>query len=305
MCGDKSHAGIQCALLYTASDGSRRIRVHTISAPITNNISAIFKSADLDTLINVTSKQSVTHCLTHSVESARQSLVYACVQMLYIYRKFCATNPAPGQLILPESLKLLPLYTLAMMKSKVLTADNGIVKTDERMYLMDRILSLSCADTTAFTYPRMIPLHSLGPEHGVVMANGEVAVPGSVSLSCEKLEAQGAYLVENGESMVVWVGRECPQSFIEQVFGIPGIPENESSRLILEPRGNALSAKVCTIVDHLRQQRPSCPAVTVVQQRDALEGVVMCYLVEDRQAHIVSYVDFLCHVHSQIQSKLT
>ncbi len=33
-------------------------------------------------------------------------------QVLYTYRKYCASNPAPGQLILPEALKLLPLYTL-------------------------------------------------------------------------------------------------------------------------------------------------------------------------------------------------
>uniref|UniRef100_A0A7S0W6H9 Protein transport protein SEC24 n=1 Tax=Hemiselmis tepida TaxID=464990 RepID=A0A7S0W6H9_9CRYP len=305
MSGERSHAAIQCALLYTASDGTRRIRVHTISAPVTNNISAIFKSADLDALVNVTSKQAVGHCLTHSAESARQSLVHACVQMLFVYRKFCATNPAPGQLILPESLKLLPLYTLAMMKSKVLTADNAIVRTDERVYMMDRVLSLSCAETAVFAYPRMIPLHSLAPDHGVVMANGEVAVPPAMSLSGEKLDPAGAFLVENGESMVLWIGTECPPSFIEQVFGIPGIPDNEAPRLVLQPRGNALSAKICTIVDHFRQERPSCPTLTVVRQKDAFEPYHMCYLVEDRQAHIVSYVDFLCHIHSQIQTKLT
>ena len=32
------------------------------------------------------------------------------------YRKFCAQGANPGQLILPEALKLLPLYTLALAK---------------------------------------------------------------------------------------------------------------------------------------------------------------------------------------------
>ena len=35
------------------------------------------------------------------------------VNALYAYRRFCATNSSAGQLILPEALKLLPLYTLA------------------------------------------------------------------------------------------------------------------------------------------------------------------------------------------------
>lgn len=39
-----------------------------------------------------------------------------CINILYSYRKFCATNAtSSGQLILPEALKLLPLYILGMV----------------------------------------------------------------------------------------------------------------------------------------------------------------------------------------------
>lgn len=37
--------------------------------------------------------------------------------VLGVYRKFCAKGANPGQLILPEALKLLPLYALALSKS--------------------------------------------------------------------------------------------------------------------------------------------------------------------------------------------
>ena len=43
----------------------------------------------------------------------------------------------------------------------------------------------------------------------------------------------------------------------------------------------------------------------IVQQRDALaEGNLLTLLIEDRHATVVSYIDFLCHIHSQIQQKL-
>ena len=42
--------------------------------------------------------------------------------MLFTYRKMCASNTAAGQLILPESLKLLPLYVLSLTKSGLLRA---------------------------------------------------------------------------------------------------------------------------------------------------------------------------------------
>ncbi len=38
----------QSALLYTNTAGQRVIRVHTLGLPVTDNISTVFKGADLD-----------------------------------------------------------------------------------------------------------------------------------------------------------------------------------------------------------------------------------------------------------------
>ena len=39
---------LQAALLYTNVAGQRVIRVHTLALPVTDNISTVFKGADLD-----------------------------------------------------------------------------------------------------------------------------------------------------------------------------------------------------------------------------------------------------------------
>jgi len=62
--------------------------------------------------------------------------------------------------------------------------------------------------------------------------------------------------------------------------------------------------QLCAIIDSIKSKRPSCPSVLVVRQRDMNELVVGSLMIEDKQQHLVSYVDFLCQVHSQIQSKL-
>ena len=38
-------------------------------------------------------------------------------------------------------------------------------------------------------------------------------------------------------------------------------------------------------------------------RQDALEQRFMSTLIEDRNPTAVSYVDFLCHIHTQIQNK--
>lgn len=51
---------------------------------------------------------------TTPVAQERERMSGQCVNILYTYRKFCATASSSGQLILPEALKLLPLYTMGM-----------------------------------------------------------------------------------------------------------------------------------------------------------------------------------------------
>ncbi|KAF9200494.1 COPII coat Sec23p-Sfb3p heterodimer component, partial [Haplosporangium sp. Z 27] len=64
------------------------------------------------------------------------------------------------RLILPESFKLFPLYTLAMLKSKTLRAGRDI-NSDMRVYHMRLIKSMGVSESIVFYYPRMIAVHAM------------------------------------------------------------------------------------------------------------------------------------------------
>ena len=114
---DKSEACIQCALLYTTPQGQRRIRVHSLAVPVTMAMSNIYRFSDLDAIINLSLRQAVRQLLDNtSPADAQNALTSACIDSLYVYRKYCASATSAGQLILPEPLKLLPLCTLGMIK---------------------------------------------------------------------------------------------------------------------------------------------------------------------------------------------
>jgi len=59
-------------------------------------------------------RKSATKLLTGSCSlfAAKEVALTTTVNTLYSYRKFCASNNSTGQLILPEGLKVLPLYCL-------------------------------------------------------------------------------------------------------------------------------------------------------------------------------------------------
>ena len=65
--------------------------------------------------------------LVSTPKSIRDNIIDQAVNMLACYRKNCSQSAPGGQLILPETLKLLPVYAASLIKSEVLTGGTGRV----------------------------------------------------------------------------------------------------------------------------------------------------------------------------------
>jgi hypothetical protein len=93
-------------------------------------------------------------------KTVKETLIANCAQILACYRKNCASPSSAGQLILPECMKLLPLYTNCLLKSDALSG-GADVGCDDRAYLMSALSSMDVVTSVAFFYPRLIPIHTL------------------------------------------------------------------------------------------------------------------------------------------------
>lgn len=58
--------------------------------------------------------------LESNPKALKDSLISRCAHILAVYRKHCASPTSTGQLILPECMKLLPLYVNCLLKSDAL-----------------------------------------------------------------------------------------------------------------------------------------------------------------------------------------
>lgn len=130
---------MQTAVLYTNSGGERRIRVHTLCVPVTKRkwesestgcstttrgtyiscfvvFAELFRSADVDAICNLISKQALEVALKSGLDSARSRLQAQCVDIVRAYKNSGSYGAKQGQggfqLHLPESLQLLPLYVV-------------------------------------------------------------------------------------------------------------------------------------------------------------------------------------------------
>lgn len=203
-----NEACIQVAVLHTHISGQRRIRVHTLSVPLAMNLPDLYRGIDLDSVINLSLKQAVEQLYTNVFypDQLQQSLVTSCIETLHIYRKFCATSSSAGQLILPESLRLLPLYTLGFIKHPLL-ADG--LPADERCALFNMITSMPCSVSAPLIVPRLFSVLDIQHDQCVYDAQGLVSLPASSLLSSETIRPDGVFLLDNARRLVLWIGAVC------------------------------------------------------------------------------------------------
>nr|XP_025617227.1 protein transport protein Sec24-like CEF [Arachis hypogaea] len=244
---DGSECTFQCALLYTTVYGQRRIRVITLSLPVTSMLSNLFRAADLDTQFCCFLKQAASEIPSKPLPLVREQVTNLCINALYSYRKFCATVSSSGQLILPEALKLLPLYTLALTKSTGLRTDG---KIDERSFWINYVSSLSCPLAIPLVYPRMVAIHDLDSK--VFIESEESVIPSFLPLSSEHISEEGIYLLENGYDCLIYVGEAASPETVRRLFGVASIDEIPTLQ-----HDNPLSKRLNEVVNEIRRQRCS------------------------------------------------
>ncbi|PRQ36896.1 putative von Willebrand factor, type A, Zinc finger, Sec23/Sec24-type, sec23/Sec24, trunk [Rosa chinensis] len=294
---DGSECSFQCAVLYTTVFGHRRIRVTTLSLPCTSMLSNLFRAADLDTQFSCYMKQAANEITSSPLLRAREQMTNLCINSLLSYRKFCATVSSSGQLILPEALKLLPLYTLALIKSTGLRTDG---KIDERSFWINHVSSLSVPLAVPLVYPRMVAVHDLDAQKE---GDGSL-IPPVIPLSSEHVRDDGIYLLENGEDCLIYVGNSVDSGILQQLFGVTTADELPT-QFVLQQYDNSLSKKLNDVVNEIRRQRCSYLRLKLCKKGDPSGAFFLSHLVEDQSPHGPSYVEFLVHVHRQIQIKMT
>eukprot|EP01111_Echinosteliopsis_oligospora_P015093 TRINITY_DN5852_c0_g1_i1.p1 TRINITY_DN5852_c0_g1~~TRINITY_DN5852_c0_g1_i1.p1 ORF type:complete len:955 (-),score=284.07 TRINITY_DN5852_c0_g1_i1:89-2953(-) len=302
---DKTEPLIQFAMLYTSPNGQKRIRVHTMKLSCSTTLGNVFRSADLDAISNMFARIAAKEMMQAGLAYVRGLLQDKCVEILSAYRKHCASSSAPGQLILPESLKLLPIYTLSIMKNFLLR-NTGDVVPDDRIAPLHFFNTSSPSLTTPYFYPRCIPLHKLSNEEsdsksgqlvpGDADPEGRTNLPTPIRLSTEYLEAEGFYLIENGQEIFLWLGRNAPAHFAEYAAAVDGTAEIQTQHPVYTRIENVIRA--------VYTQRCKGAVLRTVRPRELLETKLIGWLVEDKLGDHMSYVDFLCHVHKLIQGRL-
>lgn len=294
---EESGAVMQCALLYTTIGGQRRLRIHNLSLNCSSQLSELYKSCETDALINFFAKSAYRAMLNQPMKTVREILVNQTAHMLACYRKNCASPSAVSQLILPDAMKVFPVYMNSLLKTPALVSSTEL-STDDRAFHRFMVNAMGVEETQVLLYPRLIPLHT--------MDVSSESLPAAVRCSEERLNESGMFLLENGLSMFLWLGQACSPDLIQNLFNVPSFGHLPAEGTSLPVLDNPHSRKLHSIISRISQQRAASMKLLIVKQKDRAEMSFRQLLVEDKGLHGgASYMDFLCFVHREIRQLLT
>lgn len=169
--------------------------------------------------------------------------------------------------------------------------------------------SFGCTELSLYLYPRIIPIHNLSAEEGFANDKGHLQVPPMQRASFSRVEEGGVYIVDNGQICLLWLHAQVSPNLLEDLFGpgkttLQSLDPNTSSLPVLETH---LNAQVRNILQYLSTIRGS-KAVSIQLARQGIDGAEYEFarlLLEDRNNEAQSYVDYLVHLHRQIQMELS
>lgn len=305
----QKYASLQSALLYTHSCGERRVRVFTISIPVVSNYQDLFRYADISVVTSLISKMAIDKALSSSLNDARDAIANKCVEILQAFKAASTSNPQANpavtlsqnapKLLLPETLKHLPLYVVSMVKSIIFSSRT--THPDLRAFHMQRMKTLDLNSCLNFFYPYFYSLLA-PPNYQPPTTPNTPFVPHSFKLSSDELQRNGLFAIVNGYTLYLFIGEQLPQPVFTDIFGVPDVSQLDINTFqdlpILDNDHSRYARKVIELV---RNSYPEYLKMFVVKSTDRQRRPeFQSLLIEDRTPEGCSYYEFIIQLQSRI-----
>ncbi|KAI9481440.1 MAG: hypothetical protein EXX96DRAFT_566720 [Benjaminiella poitrasii] len=316
-----SYVYFQTALLYTTCFGERRIRVMNLCLPVTKSISELYTSINQVALARTLCHQALDKGANGKLRDGRDYLSKSTVDIFGAYGKeVMGISSANAQLTVCRPLSLLPLLVLGLLKTEAFS--DVPIFADLRAQSAILLRTLPTFSWTRLVHPNFYSIHNM-PQGAGVLENqtGQVMMPPKYHLSSEKIEAHGCYLLENGQAIYLWIGKQAVPQLCKDLLGATSIAEVKSGQVSMLPRiKSPISERVANIVHSLQNNRQVSyyPTMYIVKEDGdpLLRSQFLNHLLEDRQptgpasaganqqnvSSGMSYFQWLGYIRSKCQS---
>lgn len=314
----------QAALLYTDTLGLRKVRVINLVLAVSEKLEDVFNFVEQDAVVTAIVRDTLSfvgkETLTELRLSVNEKLVdifsqFRAVSEMGYHRNATLSN----QFLFPNSLKNLPLYILALTKSRALTPSSS-VSADSRLYTIFLMLGIPIERLLYYLYPALVELHSLEDDEGMMPleANPDkfIKLPKYKNLISLLLE-RSVYVLCNGFNIYVWIHPDANKLILKDLFGQEVETVDDINPLMgeLPSLDTHISLQTRNLIKFFQSEIIGCSSnglSGVIIVRHGLDGSEMLFrecFVEDelKSPGIVSglgYHEYLSNLHRAVKVKL-
>ncbi|KAF7281230.1 hypothetical protein GWI33_005020 [Rhynchophorus ferrugineus] len=291
----------QAALLYTSSKGERRIRVHTLCMPVANVLQDVINSAHQQCVVGLLGKMAADRSMQSSLSDAREAFINAVIDCLTAYKFSLNMGSSVSGLLVPDCLKLLPLYISAILKHPAFRIGMP-TRLDDRVKAMIDMKTKPLPLLMQSIYPDMYPIHNLESQEVVLNSEEEpVPMPPRLQLSARFLENKGAFLMDCGDQMLILVGPNVSREFLTDALGVTDYGSISDDMFEIPILSNPHNQRLHQFMNYLNDEKPYCVSLQVIRDNSPNRIVFLERLIEDRLENSLSYHEFLQHLKTQVK----
>ncbi|XP_037791629.1 protein transport protein Sec24A-like [Penaeus monodon] len=152
-------------------------------------------------------------------------------------------------------------------------------------------------------YPDLYAIHALSDKGALNIDDQVIPQPGRLHLTAERLDRTGAYLMDAGSSIYIYVRSMVSSEWVEATLGVPSYaaipqPLYDDALPVLDTSQSHL---LHNFISHLQRGKPYPAPVLILKEDNPARMLFIQRLVDDRSEGCHSYVEFLQYLKKNVK----
>ncbi|KAL4457088.1 hypothetical protein ABPG74_014726 [Tetrahymena malaccensis] len=291
-----TNLSIQTALLYTTSDGERRIRSHNYIIPLTSDPYDIYKQADCSALTAYLARNAISKIYLQPISNLKAELIG-------ITKRICSSAISVNQNQLPDTLAQLPLNVLGIMKHAIFTSNyQNTPLTDFINIQRLQFNSMPVDEMLVHFVPYLFCIDDMKDENVSYIDDQGLFVYPQSSLTAFSSLGKTIYLMDLGQQLILYINTNGTDwNYISDVIGSTDFSQVFTEENLYANTHNRINEQLSNLVQELRKRKSTkyCPLnIVIAGTGSPLENLFYYKLIEDKYVNYsngynASYEEFI------------
>ena len=313
---------IQLVVLYNDNYSNSYLRIFNTSLETTNEVGKIFNNAEVNAIAKAMIYKEISLMFRTDLNNVKKNLEDKVINSFKYYRVKEKSDTANNQLILPISIRYLPLYIDSFLKTGILSNQNRPEMINYILYIINKLLREPIYSSMKFLYPKFYRIDDIeGPQvnnsksikiENIGLVNEKYNIiqkPLLLRLSIDVIDFDCAYLIDNGNFIYLFIFNSIEGNFYNDLFNVPTYEEAKNLGVtnLDEENQSDLNQRLINIISQLRKENGGNyqPLRIIFLEENGIKNHILSDLLKEDKIDIYdNYPSYLCYIHKEILARI-